>query len=134
MYVHFFLGAVPKEEARWTTAPSLIGSHIISGPSQGLIFGPIPLIPKLATMHLPNLESESVIPLVADQLNYRVQGFDGRAEDVNILPSLKFAVVGRNVTHLGPNEFPEYGPLVTYTEASKSLAPHGLQEGESMPM
>lgn len=133
MYVRFFLGAIPTQEARWSTAPSLVGSHIINGPTQGLVFGQVPLNPKLTAYNLPDLESVNVVPLIAQQLNYRVQGFDGRSVDVTMLPSLKFAVVGRSVTHLGANEFPEYGPLVTFTEATEGLEPHGLTEGETMP-
>ena len=133
IYVRFFLGSIPKQENLWSTASSLIGSHVINGPSRGLVFGQIALTPKLTTYNLPSLSSDIVIPLVQEKLKYRIQSFDGRAMDANMLPSLKFAVVARNVTHVGPNEFPEYGPLVTYTDATKSLAPHGLQKGESMP-
>lgn len=133
MYVHFFIGAIPKEEAQWLIASSLVGSHIINGPSRGLVFGQIPLTPILTRFDLPNLESDAVIPLIHQKLNYRVQSFDGRSIEASVLPSLKFAIVGRNVTHMGANELPEYGPLITYTEATTLLAPHGLQEGESMP-
>lgn len=133
MYVRLFLGPIPKQENLWSTASSLVGSHIINGPSRGLVFGQIPLTPKLINYNLSSLGSETVIPLIQKILNYRIQSFDGRSVGVNILPSLKFAVVSRNVTHLGPNEFPEYGPLVTYPDATKSLWPHGLHEGESMP-
>ncbi|KAL8794331.1 MAG: hypothetical protein Q9195_003158 [Heterodermia aff. obscurata] len=133
MYVRFFLGSIPQQENLWSTASSLVGSHIINGPSRGLVFGQIALTPKLTTYNLPTLGPETVIPLVQETLKYRVQSFGGRSVDVNVVPSLKFAVVSRNVTHLGPNEFPAYGPLVTYTDATKFLGPHGLQEGESMP-
>lgn len=133
VYVHFFLGAIPKEEALWPTASALVGSHIINGPSRGLVFGQIPLTPTLTKSDLPNLESDAVVSLIRQQLNYRVQSFDGRAVEASVLPSLKFAVVGRNVTHMGGNEFPDYGPLITFPEATSLLAPYGLQEGESMP-
>jgi hypothetical protein len=133
MFVRFFLGSVPREESQWATASSLVGFLTITGPAQGLVFGQVPLTPWLQEHDLPDYEVDTVIPMIQEQLNYRVQGFDGRAVDVNILPSLKFAVVGQNLTHMGPNEFPEYGPLVTYTEATESLGPHGLQEGEVMP-
>ena len=134
MYVRFFLGPIPKQESLWSTAPSLVGSHIINGPSRGLVFGQIALTPKLTTYKLPNLGSDIVIPLIQEKLNYRVQSFDGRSVDVNMLPSLQFAVVSRKVTHAGPNEFPKYGPLVTHTDATRFLGPHGLQKGESMPV
>lgn len=133
MYVRFFLGSVPKEETLWPTASSLVGSHIINGPSRGLVFGQIALTPKLTTYNLPNLGSDTVIPLIQEKLKYRVQSFGGRSVDVSMLPSLKFAVVSRNVTHAGPKQFPEYGPLVTFTGATRFLGPHGLQAGESMP-
>ena len=133
MYVRFFLGSIPKQENLWSTASSLVGSHVINGPSRGLVFGQIPLTPKLTTYNLFNFGSDTVIPLLQEKLNYRIQSFGGRSMDVNTLPSLKFAVVSRNVTHTGPNEFPVYGPLITYTDATRLLGPHGLQEGESMP-
>ena len=133
MSVRFFLGPVPKKENKWSTAPSLVGSHIITGSSRGLSFGQVPLTPKLTDYGLPNLDSETVIPMIQQQLEYRVQSFEGHAVDVNMLPSLKFAVVGQNVTHRGLHEFPTYGPWITYTEATIYLGPHGLQPGELMP-
>ena len=133
MFVRFFLGPIPREESQWSTASSYVGFLTINGPAQGLVFGQVPLKPWLEEQNLPDYEADTVIPMIQVLLSYRFQGFDGRAVDVNILPSLKFAVVGQNVTHMGPDEFPEYGPLVTYTEATKSLGPHGLQEGEVMP-
>lgn len=133
MFVRFFLGSVPREESQWSTASSLVGFLTITGPAQGLVFGQVPLTPSLEELNLPDHGADTVIPIIQEQLTYRVQDFDGHAVDVNMLPSLKFAVVGQNVTHMGPNEFPEYGPLVTYTEATESLGPHGLREGEVMP-
>ena len=135
MYVRFFLGSIPTQETLWSTASSLVGSHIINGPSRGLVFGQIALTPKLTTYNLPNLGADTVIPLIQQKLNYRLQSFDGRSVDLNILPSLQFAVVSRKVTHhTGPNEFPKYGPLVTHADATRFLGPHGLQKGESMPV
>ena len=133
MFVRFFLGSVPREESQWSTASSHVGFLTINSMVQGLVFGQVPLTAWLEEQDLPDLEADTVIPIIKEQLSYRVQGYDGRAVDVNMLPSLKFAVVGQNVTHMGPDQFPEYGPLVTYTEATESLRPHGLQEGEVMP-
>ena len=133
IFVRFFLGSVPREESQWSTASSHVGFLTVNVLAQGLVFGQVPLTPWLQEHDLPDYGADAVIPMIQEQLNYRVQGFDGHAVDVNMLPSLKFAVVGQNVTHMGPNQFPEYGPLVTYTEATESLAPHGLQEGEVMP-
>ena len=65
------------DENTWSTAPTLLGSHIVSGPSRGLILGYVPLTPDLLNHNLPNLEPTNVIPLVAKKLSYRVQSFDG---------------------------------------------------------
>ena len=106
---------------------------MISGPSRGLSFGQVPLTPKLMDFELADFEPETVIPVIQEQLNYRVQGLSGRAVDPIMLPSLKFAIVGQTVTHRGPHEFPVYGPWRTYTDATVSLVPHGLCDGEDMP-
>ena len=107
---------------------------MVSGPTRGPILGSVPLTSFLSDQKdLPDLDEETVIPYIKDKLNYRVQDFEGRAQDANILPSLKFAVVGQNMTHRGMDRLPTLGAVVVYTEATKGLATHGLQEGEEMP-
>ncbi len=74
-----------------------------------------------------------MIPWINRYLDFRVEDLAGHAVDVNTLPSLIFAVVVQNLTYSGPSGLATWGVEVPYWEATKDLAPHGLQEGEVMP-
>ncbi len=72
-----------------------------------------------------------MIPLLKNQLRWRIQKFDDSVIENEEVESLRLYVVGQRVTQGGPDQFPTYGPLLSYREVTKGKA-GGLGQGDPL--
>jgi tyrosinase len=133
--LHFFIGDPPADPNSWPGAPNLIGSHgqfiaanvslwYPKGFPAGLQQGEISLTHTLAAGVsrglLVDLTPASVIPLLAQSLNWRARTVDGCEIDVGSLADLSIAVGSRQVRLPATQiEFPIYGETQYYAEATR---------------
>lgn len=132
LYIHFFLGDVPAASEIWGFAPNLVASHVVLAPlgsasaNQTISYGQIPLTSALlASSSVSDLEPDSVVPILTDQLHWRAQAFDNRPIDVARLNSLKLYVAGQEVYQRdgrSPDQLPVYGRLIAYREITQGKA------------
>lgn len=95
-------------------------------------YGQLPLAHALLRFNLSDAAPRSVIPLLAQQLHWRVQDFHDRAVGTVEVDSLKVFVVGREVvSKASGHSFPVYGGWKIYREATEGKV-GGLGEGEGM--
>jgi tyrosinase len=133
--IHFFIGDPPADSSSWPAAPNLIGSHgqfipaNVSllypwGSPAGLQQGEISLTHTLAAGVarglLVDLKPASVLPLLAQSLNWRARAADGCEIDVDSLADLSIAVGSRQVQPAATeSEFPIYGETQYHVEATQ---------------
>jgi tyrosinase len=133
--IHFFIGDPPADPNTWSAAPNLIGSHAQftaanvsllypQGAPVGLQQGEISLTHMLAAGVarglLSDLTPASVIPLLAQSLNWRARAADGGEINVDTLTGLSIAVGSRQVQPAATQvEFPIYGETQYHTKATQ---------------
>jgi tyrosinase len=133
--IHFFIGDPPPDPSSWPAAPNLIGSHsqfiaanvtlwypkgFPAGLQQGEISLTHTLAAGVARGLLADLTPASVIPLLAQSLNWRARAVDGCEIDVGSLADLSIAVGSRQVQLPATEiEFPIYGETQYYLEATR---------------
>lgn len=101
-------------------------------PPQIPTYGQLPLTHALLRSNLSSPSPKSVIPLLTQQLQWRVQDFHNRAVDTGRVESLKVFVVGRVVVRRAEgHSFPVYGGWEIYREATEGKV-GGLGVGEGM--
>lgn len=74
---------------------------------------------------MSDLKPASVVPVLTDQLNWRIQRFDNRPVDIGKVTSLKLYVAGQEVHQWDGrtlDKLPIYGPLVAYRDITKGKA------------
>lgn len=133
--IHFFIGDPPADPSCWPAAPNLIGSHgqfiaanlsllYPQGFPAGLQQGEVSLTHTLAAgvsrRLLADLTPASVLPLLAQSLNWRARAVDGCEIDVEALTDLSIAVGSRQVEPAATeNDFPIYGETQYHFEATQ---------------
>ncbi len=133
--IHFFMGNAPTDPSLWPAAPNLIGTHAQfiaadvsmmypNGAPTGLLQGEISLTHTLAAGVsrglLADLTPASVLPLLAESLNWRARAADGCAIDIDSLADLSIAVGSRQVQPATSiDEFPIYGDTQYHAEATQ---------------
>jgi tyrosinase len=133
--IHFFIGDPPADPSSWPAAPNLIGSHgqfitanlsllypegFPAGLQQGEISLTHTLAAGIARGLLADLKPTSVVPLLAQNLNWRARAADGGEIDVEALADLSIAVGSRQVQLAATdNEFPTYGETQYHVEATQ---------------
>lgn len=148
--IHFFIGDPPADPNAWSAAPNLIGSHgqfiavnvsllypqgFPAGLQQGEISLTHTLAAGVARGFLSDLTPASVLPLLAQSLNWRARAADGCEINVNSLAVLSIAVGSRQVRSAATQaEFPIYGETQYYAEATQGKCGgfgRGLCNGKS---
>lgn len=133
--IHFFIGDPPADPSSWPAAPNLIGSHgqfiaanlsllYPQGFPTGLQQGELSLTHTLAAGVsrglLRDLTPASVLPLLAENLNWRARAADGCEIKVGLLTDLSIAVGSRQVQSAATeNQFPIYGERQYHVEATQ---------------
>jgi tyrosinase len=122
--IHFFIGDPPADPNAWSATPNLIGGHAQSLPNVSLLYpqgstaglqqGEISLTHTLATGIarglLSGLTPASVIPRLAQSLNWRARAADGCEIHVDSLTDLSIAVSCMQVRSAATQaEFPIHG-------------------------
>lgn len=140
-FIHFFLGPPPASPETWSFAPNLIASHSVlvpsppTSPTESLSYGQVPLTFTLLNSPLiPELTPDCVIPVLKDQLQWRIQSFDDKPVDIEAIPSLKLYVAGQKVRQNDgwqEDRFPKYDPLVAYREVTSGKA-GGLRDEDQL--
>ena len=131
-YIHFFLGDVPEAAETWGFAPNLVASHAVlmpkssSSDNEYISYGQIPLTSALIlSSSVSDLQPKSVVPVLTDQLHWRIQTFDNKHVATEKVTSLRLYVAGQEVTQWDEgtqDKLPLYGPLVAYREVTKGKA------------
>ena len=148
--IHFFIGDPPADPNAWSAAPNLIGSHgqfiavnvsllypqgFPAGLQQGEISLTHTLAAGVARGLLFDLTPVSVLPLLAQSLNWRARAADGCEINIDSLADLSIAVGSRQVRSAATQvEFPIYGETQYYVEATQGKCGgfgHGLCNGKS---
>ena len=132
LFIHFFVGPVPKDHSNWAFASTLAGSHSVlpiarqSPPETPapLSYGQIPLthavMPLIKSSMIPSLKPEHVIPILTKELSWRVQGFDDNVVETKDVKGLKVFVVGQEVRKTERrDQFPGYGDLVVFGDVTR---------------
>jgi tyrosinase len=133
--IHFFIGDPPIDPSSWPAAPNVIGSYsqfiaanvsllYPQGFPTGLQQGELSLTHTLAAGVsrglLRDLTPASVLPLLAENLNWRARAADGCEIKVDLLADLSIAVGSRQVQlAASENEFPIYGERQYHVEATQ---------------
>lgn len=131
-YIHFFLGEVPEASETWGYAPNLVASHAVllpkstSSSDEYISYGQIPLTSALLrSPSVPDLKPESVVPVLKDQLKWRIQTLKNRPVETEKVTSLKLYVAGQEVYQWDVktrDKLPLYGKLIAYREITKGKA------------
>lgn len=97
-----------------------------SSVNESISYGQIPLTSALlASSSVSDLKPDCVIPILKDQLHWRIQAFDNHPIDAKSLTSLKLYVAGQEVHQWDgqtQDKLPLYGPLVAYREITRGKA------------
>ena len=136
--IDFFIGDPPPNPDTWSTAPNLIGSHaqFIAGNTamiqpdvdpDGLIHGEVSMTHTIAAGvargFLVDMTPSSVVPLLAQHLNWRARADDYCEIDVSTLAGLSIAVGSRRVQQSNSiYEFPLYSDTEYHVEATQGKA------------
>ncbi|MCJ1229614.1 hypothetical protein MMC12_006283 [Toensbergia leucococca] len=122
-FIHFYFGPVPPSPTTWSYAPNLIATFSIlttSNPrtitTTTLTYGQIPLNHVLPA----DLSPTCIIPLLKQQLNWRVQLVDGSVVDVGDVAGLSCWVVGQQVVAREREDaFPGFGEWQVFGEVTE---------------